>query len=279
MATSVESPKVRFSSPLWLGNKDDGLAYYVFNPEATETVLLLHGGMTGASQWDIVIPHFSNQYHLLVPDLPFHNESAHIKLENAAVDTGNLLRDLVKNAAKQGQAHVVGLSMGAHIGWRLAVQCPGVVKTCFLSGINRTEWMPWKQYLPHMVFAVEYVGSKIPKSWLDGITNSTDTTPHDLESFKKIWTLITDDGDIKDRPWTARTLFVAATKGGLIPTNDPIKDARDLALLGHQENPETKAVQNKKMRHAWNRQDPRLFADASMCWIENKPLPDSFEPV
>jgi pimeloyl-ACP methyl ester carboxylesterase len=282
MATSVEPPKVQFGPPLRLGKKGDGLAYYVFNPEGTESVLFLHGAMTGAPEWDIVLPHFSKQYHLLVPDLPLHNKSTNVKLENAAIDTGNLLRGLIRSEAKQGQAHVVGLSMGAHIGRRLAVQCSEVVKTCFLSGYNRIDWswMPWKNYLPHVVFAVEYIGSKVPKSWLDGIEHSTDTaTPHDLEHFKKVWALVTDDGDVRDKPWRARTLVVAATKGGLIPTNDPIKDARELALLAQQENSETTAVQNKRMRHAWNRQDPKMFAEATMCWIENKPLPDGFEPI
>lgn len=255
-----------------LGNKDDGLAYYVFNPEGTESVLFLHPAMAGAPEWDIVIPHFSKQYHLLVPDLPLHNKSTNIKLRNAALDTGDLLRDFLKSEAKQGQAHVVGSSLGAHIGRRLAVQCPEVVKTCFLSGYNRVDWnwMPWKNYLPYIIYALEYVGSKIPKSWVDGIEHSTDTTtPLDLEHFKKVWALVSDE-DVRDKPWGARTLLVAATKGGLIPTNDTIKDARELALLGQQENPETTAVQNKRMRHAWSRQDPELFAEASHCRMVSK---------
>src|ERR1700761_5009737 len=283
MATSVEPPKVQFSSPLRLGNKDDGLAYYIFNPEGTESVLLLHCGMTGAPEWDTVIPHFSKQYHLIVPDIPLHNSSTNVKLENAAIDTGNLLRDLIRSEAKQGRANVVGLSIGAHIGWRLAVQCQEEVKTCFLSGYNRVNsipWIPWKNYLPHIIFAVEYIGSKIPKTWIDEIEHSTDTTtPHTLEHFKKVWTLIMDDRDILDKSWKARTLLVAAAKGGLIPTNDSIQDARELALLGQHENPETTAVQNKRMRHAWNRQDPRMFAEAVMSWIESKPLPSGFESI
>jgi hypothetical protein len=91
--------------------------------------------------------------------------------------------------------------------------------------------------------------------------------------------LVFDNGDVSNKPWRARTLVVAATKGGLIPSNDSIKNARELALLGHQGNPETRVVQNKRMRHAWSRQDPKLFAEAVVCWIENKSLPDGFEPI
>jgi pimeloyl-ACP methyl ester carboxylesterase len=280
MAAPADLQRAQFGTPLRVGNKDDGLAYYVFNPEGTESVLLLHGAMTGAPEWDLVIPHFSEQYHLVVPDLPLHNGSKDIELENAAVDTGNLLRDLITSTAKEGQAHVVGMSMGAHIGRRLAVQCPNVVKTCFLSGYKRIDQLPLQNYLPYIVAAVETVGSKIPASWMDGIEHTTGTTtPHNFAHFKKVWNLVTDDGDVKDKPWKARTLVVAASKGGLIPTNDSTKDASGLALLAQQDNPESMAVQNKRMRHGWIRQDPKLVAKAVMCWIESKPLPDGFETI
>jgi pimeloyl-ACP methyl ester carboxylesterase len=280
MATPADPLMVKFGPPLRIGDKDDGLAYYVFNPEGTESILLLHGAMTGGPEWDLVIPYFSEQYHLLVPDIPLHNNSKDMKLENGGIETGNILRDLVKSAAKDGQAHLVGMSMGAHLGRRLAVQHAEVVKTCFLSGYKRFDLLPFKNYLPYIVAAVETIGSKIPKSWMDGIEHTTDiTTPHDFTHFKKVWTMVTDDEDVRDKPWKARTLVVAASKGGLIPTNDSTKDASELALLAQQENPESMAVQNKTMRHGWIRQDPKLVAEAAMCWIEKKPLPEGFEPI
>jgi pimeloyl-ACP methyl ester carboxylesterase len=162
MAGPAALSEIQFDSLLRLGDKDDGLAYYVFNAEGTESVLLLHGAMTGAPEWDLVIPHFSKRYHLLVPDLPLHNNSKNISLENASVDTGNLLRDLVKSAAKTGQVHVVGMSMGAHIGRRLAVQWPEVVKTCFLSRYKRFDLLPMIRYIPHIVAAVEPLLRKSP---------------------------------------------------------------------------------------------------------------------
>jgi pimeloyl-ACP methyl ester carboxylesterase len=280
MATPSQSPKAQFEPPLWLGKENDGLAYYVFNSEGAESILFLHGAMTAAREWEFVLPHIAKQYHIIVPDVPLHNRSRNTKLEHPGIDTGSLLRDLIKISAKGGQAHVVGLSMGAHIGRRLAVQCPEVVKTCFLSGYAHLDGMPMKEYLPYIVYAVEYVGTKVPRSWIDGIEYATDTeTPHDFGHFKKVWNLIMDNADVKDKAWAARTLVVAASKGGLIPTNDSIADARTMALLARQKNSETMAVQNKTMRHGWSRQDPKLFAEAVMCWIESKPLPVSFEPI
>jgi pimeloyl-ACP methyl ester carboxylesterase len=280
MPPSGELTKAQFGPPQWLGEENAGLAYYIFNPEGTESVLLIHCAMTGATEWEFVLPYISKQYHIIVPDVPLHNRSRNIKLEKPGIDTGNLLRDLVKLSAKGGQAHVVGLSMGSHIGRRLAVQCPEVVKTCFLSGYSHLDRIPMKDYLARIVYAVEYVGAKVPRRWIDGIEYATNTeTPHDFAHFKKVWDLMVDNEDLKDKAWEARTLVVAASKGGLVPTNDSIADARTLALLARQKNPESMAVQNKTMRHGWSRQDPKLFAEAFMCWIESKPLPPSFERI
>ncbi|KAF2669069.1 alpha/beta-hydrolase [Microthyrium microscopicum] len=279
MMESAKGPiQIQFDTPLRLNNQEDGLAYFIFNAEGTESILLLHGGMTGAPEWDLVIPHFSTQYHLIVPDLPLHNNSKNMKLENASLETGMLLRDLIKEAAKGGQAHVVGMSMGAQIGRRLAVQFPDVVKTCFLSGFKRYDTLPLQNYIPYIVAAIETVGSKIPKSWMDEIEhNNSTTTPRDFAHFKKVWNLIMDDGAVKDQPFAARTLVVAASKGPF--TNDSTADAKWLALLAQRENSRSMAVQHKRMRHAWVRQDPKLVAEAVICWIESKPLPDGFQPL
>lgn len=115
---------------------------------------------------------------------------------------------------------------------------------------------------------------------MDGIEYNTveTSTPHDLAVFKKIWKMLLD-GDLKGKSWRARTLVVAATKGGIIPMNDSLRDARWLAALGKEGNPETRAVQCRMMRHAWNRQDERPFAQAVECWVEVKELPDGFKAI
>jgi pimeloyl-ACP methyl ester carboxylesterase len=280
METVANPVRATFDAPLRFGHRIGGLAYHIFNHDGTETIVLLHCAGTGAPEWDTVIPHFSKHYQLLVPDLPLHNQSTDVKLEHPAADTADVLGDLVSSQAKQGKAHVVGMSLGSHIGRRLAIQRPEVVNTCFLCGYNRVDnlaWAPLKPYLPHMIYAAEMLVSTVPKAWIDGIDHTADTTtPLTFEHFKKVWALVTDD-NMRDTPWKARTLMVAATKGGLLATSDSVKDAKDAALLGQKKTPETKAVQNRGMRHAWSRQDPKLFAETALCWIEERPLPDGFE--
>lgn len=281
--TSVESaPKAEFDEPSWLGKDNERLAYYEFNQDGTETILLLHGAMTGAPEWDMVIPHLPTRYHILAVDTPLHNHSKDVVLNstNAGRSVGTLLESLVTSRAREGQAHIVGLSMGAHLGRRLAVQCPSIVKTCFLSGYAKLDDLPLRDYIPYAVYAVESIGTMIPKQWIDGIEFATDTqTPKNFAHFKKVWNMIMDNEDIKDAAWSARTLVVAATKGGLIPTNDSLKDAQALAKLAQEGNGHRRVVQNKTIRHAWSRQLPKLFADAVTCWIQCGPLPDTFEAI
>ena len=86
-----------------------------------------------------------------------------------------------------------------------------------------------------------------------------------------------DEGSPWPEPWPARTLVVAAGKGGLVPSNDRPDDARKLAEIGKRLNPETGAVTHRGMRHPWSRQDPKLFAAALRAWIEGRELPPGFE--
>lgn len=62
----------------------------------TESILLLHGAMTGGPEWDLVVTHLSKQYHLLVPDIPLHNASSNVKLNEPGIDTGIFCKILLK---------------------------------------------------------------------------------------------------------------------------------------------------------------------------------------
>ena len=62
---------------------DDGLdevllSYTEHNPSGKPTVLLIHGACTSGLNWDLVVPHLADTYHLLVPDLPGHGQSQNV---------------------------------------------------------------------------------------------------------------------------------------------------------------------------------------------------------
>lgn len=62
---------------------DDGfdqvlLNFIEHNPSGKSTVLLIHGACTSGPNWDLVVPHLADTYHLLVPDLPGHGQSQNV---------------------------------------------------------------------------------------------------------------------------------------------------------------------------------------------------------
>ena len=80
--------------------------------------------------------------------------------------------------------------------------------------------------------------------------------------------------DMEILPAPEKTVMVAATKSGLLPTADRIKDARMVADIIKRMNSESRAVEVRTMRHSWNLQDPELFARSIMAWIEGAALPE-----
>lgn len=80
-------------------------------------------------------------------------------------------------------------------------------------------------------------------------------------------------------PVRARTLVVMGTKGGLVPTGDNVDTAREVAEVLKRGNVESRAVQHRGMRHPWNEQDPKLFAEAVMAWLERSTLPEGVEDI
>ncbi len=80
-------------------------------------------------------------------------------------------------------------------------------------------------------------------------------------------------------PWPARTLIVAAGKGGIIPSHDHPHDAVKLMEIGRELNAKTVAVTHPEMRHPWNRQDPVLFAKTAQSWFVGEDIPKGFEKL
>lgn len=70
----------------------------------------------------------------------------------------------------------------------------------------------------------------------------------------------------------ARTLIVAATRKGLVPT-DSVEDAESALEQAGSGNASSRAVQMPDMMHPWDTQAPELFADCVRKWINGEELP------
>lgn len=255
-------------------NHSPELHYADHNPAGHSIVVLVHGAFACGHEWDPVIPYLCG-YHLLVPDLPGHGKSQTIPFSvELAVD---LIAALIRRHAISGSAHIIGHSLGANIVICLAVAHPEVVKSAFVSGFSiaissRNVLTP---YIPYAFWAVSRLGNCVPRSWvrwaMDGADiPRTDTNVCTLELCRQIFA---STSAAWPAPWRVRTLIIAAGKGGVIPTNDSAHDAAKLMGIGRRLNPQTVAYSHPEMRHPWNCQAPRLFAETVDAWFKERELP------
>lgn len=257
------------------------LAHSSVNAAAKQSIAFVHGAFGDRDDWNLVAEHLS-EYHLLLPDLPRHGASRH--LEPFSLDyAASLLSQLISKEAINGKAHVVGLSLGAHVAIHLAVQYPDQVDTVLVSGYQKFDSIGprWLQPYKPRIFAFEQrlenlVPSSIKRYLLDG----TDLRPVDTASITPSLCheiLNSSTPGQWPSPWPARTLVIAATKGGIVPSLDYPEHAEKLASIGRQLNPETIAVKHDAMRHPWSRQNPLLFAATVRAWIENEQISEDFK--
>ncbi len=106
------------------------------NPCGSETILLIHGGFSSSKEWDETSPLLASWgYHVMIPDLPAHGDSIAItpfRVDDAA----HRLAELVEAKANGQAAHVVAISIGAHVAAELAARYPIRVRSLVVSGFN-----------------------------------------------------------------------------------------------------------------------------------------------
>ena len=251
------------------------------NLTGTQTILLIHGALSSRSEWDLVLPLLTT-YHLLIPDLPSHAASASFgpfTLNHAA----DLLASLIRREARNGVAHVVGLSLGASVAARLASKHPDTVEVLLMTGYGDHKPNPFfTPYLPRLIYAEQFAENLVPRSWIrylmDGAEiQSRNNSDLSLPVIRELVAALSSNDS--PGPIRARTLVVAATKGGIVPSGDSTEHAKRLFKAVEEGGGKGRVVQHRRMRHPWNRQDPRLFAETIRAWIEIRDISEEFEDI
>ncbi|RLL99569.1 hypothetical protein CFD26_107641 [Aspergillus turcosus] len=220
------------------------------------TILLVHGGFSNGQEWDAIWPLLvGHQYHVLIPDLPAHGRS----LETRPLeinDAARRLASLIEAKAHKRRAHVVAISIGAHVAAAMAAQYPERVQTLIVSGFNLFAPNLVSPLLPYLVYAAQRISGG----------------RSDLSTTCDIFNILFSSRDLE--PITARSLVVAATRG---IGADNVSHSR--RLFETVMDKRSRLVQHRGMRHPWNADEPQLFADMVMSWIMGGDLPDGFEPI
>ena len=105
----------------------DGLRWEVRSRGAGRPLLLLHGFTGRGSSWGAHATALARRFRVAVVDLPGHGRSGYAA--PARMSVGRTADDLATILAHlgAGPAHVIGYSLGARIGLRLAVAHPAAV--------------------------------------------------------------------------------------------------------------------------------------------------------
>ncbi len=111
------------------------LSLHEAGPADRPAVVLLHGAGTSGWMWRRLVADLAGELHVLVVDLPGHGDSAGrpwVSLD----DTVAAVAGLVGDRPPGGRAHVVGLSLGGYVATELAARHADLVASALVSGVN-----------------------------------------------------------------------------------------------------------------------------------------------
>ncbi|KAK7424806.1 hypothetical protein QQZ08_008435 [Neonectria magnoliae] len=278
MATTgpVESEPVE-SQP---AETEPELFFVSLNDDKPTTIVLLHGLLNSHLEWEFVIPHLAD-YHILAPDLSGHSRSRDILPADLST-SADRVAGLIRRHAKDGRAHVVGLSMGAFIALRLSQRHAALVRTAFVTAGHPMErqWA-WVVGHPQLTFYLMlFLLEAVPRWLYFRVACGRGMRRHEalLGEMRRNrrWDVVRDvDLGLLELGWDdvrtlpVRTLSVAA---------DSVDDVEAVRRMG-REMPVAGSLGAvvRGAVHTWNLQKPELFADAIKAWIEERPLPEGLE--
>ncbi|KAI0848756.1 alpha/beta-hydrolase [Daldinia vernicosa] len=272
-----------------IGN-NEGLFFTSLNPLAPITIVMLHVLMSSHLEWQHCWPKLS-EYHLLIPDLPQHSRSRHIK-PFSFVLAADLVAQMIREHAHDGRAHLVGISTGGFVAMEIIKRHPDIVLSAFVSGATPVNDL-WKSINSQPKIA--HIGLSVllysPRSWLFKATGWAPEYQNE-ELVKEIkrnnTSRLYEAGSRDTGNWSRDDMVEVGMKDKRIALvaggkQDNVEGMREmgqlLESLGSNDGRGSRAFIVRDAIHAWNLQDPLLFAKGIRAWIEKAPLPPAFEPL
>lgn len=248
-----------------------------------ETIIFLHGGGISGWMWDIQVEAFGN-YHCIVPDLPEHGKSSNIKPFTMR-KTAELLIDIIKGQAKNGRAHLVGISLGAQLVVQIMSMAPEIVDHAFISG-TLIRRIPYTDSLLKLLdYAIKvYEPVKDNDFFIKANMRTYNMPKKFFKKFKESTKQI--EKDSLDRILRENMLF--ELPDGLDKVEAPVlimtgekdykiikESARDLIKIL----PNSRGAVALKVGHLWNLESPELFNSTLAAWLNDVELPKNISNI
>lgn len=143
-----------------------------------ETLVLLHGLMGELSNWEPVIDHFKDRYHILVPILPIY------ELPILTLGVKSLSKYIYKfiKHMKLGQVVLIGNSLGGHVGLVFTTSHQENVKALVLTGSSGLYENAFGGSFPRRE-SYDYVREKVEFTFYDPATATKELVD---EVFKSV---------------------------------------------------------------------------------------------
>ncbi|KAI0165266.1 alpha/beta-hydrolase [Hypoxylon sp. FL1284] len=264
----------------------EGLFFVSLNPLAPVTVVLIHLGIASHLEWSHTWPKLS-EYHLLIPDLPQHSRSRHIKPFSFGLAAEHIA-NIIREHAQDKRAHLVGISTGGFVAMEVIKRYPDVVASAFLSGAVPLKDSLWTSQ-PRLAFLGLTVMLHSPRSvlfkatrWAAEFQNEELLREIKRNNTSRLYEAVTRE----TAAWRRDDMVevgrqdkrIALVAGG---RQDNVEGAREMAhlleSLGTADGRQTRAFVVRDAIHGWHLQLPLLFAKGIRAWIENTPMPEGFE--
>ncbi|WWC72814.1 uncharacterized protein I206_106778 [Kwoniella pini CBS 10737] len=260
------------------------------NDDAATSIVLVHGAFASHHEYEgVIASNILNEYHLLLPDLHSDGLDTSKGIDPFELSrVADLIFHLIKHRGKNGKAHLVGVSLGAHAVIATAAMHPEIVEghSIFISGYNRFQPPRYiKPAAPYIFFGLSKLESLWPNSSrVDQVIDDGSQPPRGICTMKLVREIDgaifghSNSGEslIGQEGIHARTCVVVATH---FLSGDRIVHAQNLLAKmhgGRQVEDRSILVQNRSMKHPWHVFEPNLFATAVRAWLENRDLPEGF---
>jgi pimeloyl-ACP methyl ester carboxylesterase len=243
------------------------------------TIIFLHGVGTSGWMWWRQTAALSD-FHCLNVDLPGHGKSNQVPWVSLA-DTADQIAAIIQERALNARAHIVGLSLGAHIALVLLERHAVVADRVVISGVTAAPW-PNRAWLNPQLWLMSVF---MTKRWYVTLQAKALRLPPEAQAAFT-------ENLLAMSMQTYRSIAQEAADFYAPPTLHQVHNPTLITAGGNETKIIIQAVgvistmmSNAQGRlapglgHGWNVQAPDLFNSMVRAWITKTPLPEALNVV